>query len=351
MNTLNHKIYQLIQNDIVIFEHEIFEVTYHEMLNYIQDNLKNQNKVNYYIKEKINIPNKKYDIISNIIRYDSISLNYCIKADYNNISVNYLRDQIEQLLVNLSKENYQNPEIPEVIISKKPIRNNNIVIRDDNNNVVESKDIINEITKENKINEVTKEEKLKQLKDMIQKMEQVKNNKLNILEEKRRKNEEEKEKIMEENSKIQQKKQYDRLVKDKIKELKNIYRSDIAVYHKIKDNIESTEETQIPVLLKAKYPIIKFLELNNLLDDENSYILFKKIYYTLYDHDTDSRKYYGDPVYELNEEEENIYVEFFSDIDDKIKEFINNLSNNIIDVEKIIENRFGEKSISNTLSL
>ena len=77
MNTLNHKIYQLIQNDILIFEHEIFEVTYHEMLNYIQDNLKNQNKVNYYIKEKINIPNKKYDIISNIIRYDSISLNYC----------------------------------------------------------------------------------------------------------------------------------------------------------------------------------------------------------------------------------------------------------------------------------
>lgn len=352
------KIYQVYENNCVIFEHNVFDYAYHEMLSFIL-NSNNDKYLNnsYYIKEKLNIPFKKYDIITNIITFDVESDNYCIKTkEKSDITINIIKSHIIELIEQINSI--------QIIIKKKNIKKSNVIIRDDNNNkndlIIDDNGDISENkinnTQDNNIevinneNNLTKEEKIKQIQDMIKKMELVKNKKLKIIEERKIKNEEEKDKIADENLKIQKKKLFERSVKDKIKELKNIYNSDVNVYYKIRDDIENNPNTVPPLLLRSKYPIFKFMDENNILDHENSYIIFKKIYYTFYEKESEARNYYGDYVFELNEDEENIYVNDFADYDDKINGFIDYLSTKIIDIEKLIDEKFSGDTIKNSIN-
>ena len=164
---------------------------------------------------------------------------------------------------------------------------------------------------------------------------------------------------------------------DKRKELNNIFESDKRLYYNFKDiineiqkqkdnikegiidkrrpyelkkyeltariHVNDDKEFEIPILFKHKYPIYDFMSQNNLLNHEKSFLIFKIIYYNNYELETESRKYFENKVYLLNDNENLIFEETFNN-EQKIliREFNDCISKKTLNIEKLISNSMNE---------
>jgi hypothetical protein len=95
-------------------------------------------------------------------------------------------------------------------------------------------------------------------------------------------------------------------IKTKIKqekedEKKNIFKVDKQVYFTLKaEGIDGSDEDKIPILFVDKYPVFKFLDTNNLLDQEQEYELFTDLYNKLLEKDNNIQdKLNEDQVHEI----------------------------------------------------
>lgn len=81
------------------------------------------------------------------------------------------------------------------------------------------------------------------------------------------------------NIKLHDEKRLRKLEKEKIAERNRIYESDLNTYYKIKEAVTEgrCSENSLPELFINKYPIFKFMDLNNLFDD-NQMDVFTKLY-------------------------------------------------------------------------
>jgi len=76
-------------------------------------------------------------------------------------------------------------------------------------------------------------------------------------------------------------KMLERQEKEKEEEAVRIFESDISVYGKLKTRFDEDKdftESYIPALFKAKYPVMKFMDKENLLSDEDNYNIFCELY-------------------------------------------------------------------------
>jgi hypothetical protein len=347
--------YQLWLNDqFCLYESVKLSYVFHEYLSY-------NTNYNLLIKKKLNDSYKKFDLYLETIKYNKnnntfISNNnkvYSISnIDYlNNLSTNQTMQTIEPM----SNKQIKSTKI---IDSKKyPVMPKVKIVDFDTNK--ESPNNSTLVTLE-----PFDEAKLQELEDLIENMENLKDEEL--------------EKLKGEEAILQIKdtekrrvKMEERLVTDKKKELKNIFEADKRLYFNLsvmtklvvqfkkdqengivdtrrpheltKDELKAKvivgqgRDFEIPVMFAHKFPIFKFMDEQNFINNEHSLLVYKMIYYNNYELKTESRNFFGDKVYLLNDEELNIYNSDFCD-DEKllIKNFTNELINKTIDVEKLI---------------
>lgn len=116
--------------------------------------------------------------------------------------------------------------------------------------------------------------------------------------------------------------------KEKAEENMRIFKSDIGVYRKMKQDIEDIKllEENISPLFKKKFPIFKILDDKNLLDSEDSYL----VYLNLYESVSQSEKsmeslheYVPHNIYYLDKTEQEKYENIKSIHKDIIEDFIN----------------------------
>ena len=86
----------------------------------------------------------------------------------------------------------------------------------------------------------------------------------------------------------------DRIEKERCDEYKRRYDSDIDIYLKIKNEIETTNE-KVPPLFKNQYPIFKILEKLNMLNTNKGFL------------------FYYDKMKNINEKNNTIYSGIFND--------------------------------------
>ncbi len=350
-------VFELYRDDYRVYMSTDINYVFHEYLNYMNE----KNDLSLTIKKKLQDNNKKYPLYLETIKYNSSNM-YFYSLENNNIyqinNVTYLIN-----LVNLTKTDIPVKEKSEEtkIMNKKltPIIKTKIKVIDYDTNIKKQED-----NKEPEPESDIDEEKLAELEKMIKHLEVMKDENLNKLKETE-------EKILNTDMENRFEKSKERAYIDKKKELNNIFEADKRLYYKFKEIhteiekqkkdieegnidrrrpselkkheltakilIKNNKEFEIPILFKHKHPIFYFMDYNNLLEDENSFLVFKIIYYTNYELNTESRKYFGDEVYLLSQQEKNIYEEDFTD-DEKtmIKEFTEFIGDKRINIEKLI---------------
>lgn len=85
-------------------------------------------------------------------------------------------------------------------------------------------------------------------------------------------------------------KMLERQRKEKEEEAVRIFESDISVYGKLRIKLDEDKdftESYIPALFKAKYPVMKFMDKENLLSDEDNYNIFCELYNACFPPDDD----------------------------------------------------------------
>ena len=85
-----------------------------------------------------------------------------------------------------------------------------------------------------------------------------------------------------------------RVEQEKEEERFRIFESDKRVYDKIKIDItkEKISENNIPELFATKYPIFKFMDLNNLLNTDNDYDTYKSLYDNIKGQESNTKEEY-----------------------------------------------------------
>ena len=355
----NEFIYVLYVNDLITYDNIILNYVFHEYLNYYNKN----SKYNLLIKKKLLDNNKQYPLILNTIKYNNIDHTF-FSTEINKIfkieNVSYLKE----LIIHKNSSNNSSNNIINKVTNKNtnniiqiPINKvntkKNIIIKDLNNNLDEKKNILDN----DLLNDLDKQEQVDNILDMINELNEQKTINDKILAE------------------IAMNKEHNKVkelhIKDKLKELKNIFNSDKKIFFNFynrlnnqeneeltsnnnSENIqEDSENTQnnkftIPLFFKPKYPIFEFMYNNSLLeydkDNDNNieFLIFKFIYYSKYELNTESRKYFGDNVYSLNNSEIDIYNNMLNDQQKAlINDFKQNLS--VINIDAVIDNYFKYK--------
>ena len=389
--TSNQFIFELYLNDCKVYKNSEINYVFHEYLNYMNE----KKDYKLIIKKKLHDEDKKYPLYLETIIYNSSNLSFLSVENNNYYQINnhsYLYN-----LVNLRNNNTVNNNNN----INNTVNNNNNVNNTVNNNTQKLNKKIVPIKIHNKVKVIDydtnkeksntqkqeleqqcivndgidniDEQKLLELEKMINDLEDIKDKNLNELKEKQQIiiNKE-----MEERYEKSKEKTYD----DKRKELNNIFENDKRLYYNFKDiineiekqkdnikesivdkrrpselkkyeltariHINDNKEFEIPVLFKHKYPIYEFMCHNNLLDHEKSFLIFKIIYYTNYELDTESRKFFGNKVYLLNDNENLIFEETYN-TEQKIliKDFNESLNKKTLNIEKLISNSMNESKL------
>ncbi len=347
---LNKYIYELYSSTHeLLYKNTNLNFVFHEYISY----LKYENMQNLIIKKKLNDNNKKFPLYVEIILYNGKYFESKTGRIYNYIYENLsVSDNVSSVSVN----NINNKKI----LLKKPFPKKVKIINF-------NKEDLNKKTDDNVKNDIyylDNEEKLKELEELINKMEKLKDEQLEELEK-------EKEILQNKDTEDRKNKMFERTMNDKRKELLNIFEADKRLYYKfneiimevnklkdnIKNNIEdkrknseltkaeltakalvkNNKDFEIPLLFIHKYPIFNFLDNNKLLNNDYAFLAFKQIYYKNYELTTESRKYFGDKVYLFNEEDEILYNKNFNhEQKNLIQSYSNELNNKTIDIEKII---------------
>ncbi len=156
-----------------------------------------------------------------------------------------------------------------------------------------------------------------------------------------------------------------RAIEEKKKELRNVFVNDLSVYNLISSQrktveyykehhqellnipvhkmtkaqltakilIEQNRDYEVPIMFKNKHPIFQYLDELNLLNDTNVFIAYKYIYYQINERETESFKYYGQDVYDLNDDEKIIFSNDYEELREDFDDFVS--KSNIIDIEKL----------------
>ena len=360
----NEFVYELYFNDIMIYKNFNLNYVFHEYLSY----LKNKNYTNLVIKKKLNDSTKKFDLYLEDIYYQNnkfLSENNVYDITNVNCLKEFLNNNVVQNNVNTTKIIDQKITKNKVIVKKPDTKIKIVDYNKDKSDLLDITDV--KIDKPSDDIEELDESKLQELEELILKMEILK--------------EEEQEKLKKQEEIIQlnemnerEKKMQERSINEKRKEINNIYEADKRVYYKFKEIIEeiknqklngidkrpsemtkseltanclikNDKEFEIPVLFMHKFPIFKFLDENNLLENSFGLLAYKQIYYKNYELHTESRKYFGDKVYLFNEEDIQNYNENLSkETITLIEQFSNMISTKIIDIEKLVSNKFDQSS-------
>lgn len=346
-------LYELFIDNLSVYKSTNLNFVFHEYLNFMK-----LNKKNMIIKKKLLDNMKHFDLFLEEIIFDSkLKIFKSDVQTYDLSSVSYLTKLLNETNSN-NEVKKENTEQKVKITPNKNLPKVKVV----NFNKVE-KEIKQEEVKE-EIEPKLDENKLEELEELILKLEEEKEKQEEILEK-------EKEIISNKEMEEREIKMKERSINDKRKEINNIFESDKRLYfnfkeiqelmEKYKKNpdlfknsnyyslsqnerrakllVDNNQNFEIPDLFLHKYPIFKFLDENNLIDN---YTLFayKLIYYSNYEKNTESRKYFGDDVYLLNKDDEKLFNENFTDEEKElIYKFSLELSNKIVDMEKVISKK------------
>jgi len=265
------------------------DVNQYHRLDYVMDEL--GLKLNIDVLTKTELSNKSSDIIS------------------NKPSLKIVRPM----------ENKESPKRPQLIrpmeskiIEKPSVHNNVTVIDDDNKND----------TDDLEINETTDPEVLKKTIESLNQMRNRTQDQLNIL----KKTAEEKQETY--SNCANQLGDIKRILvrnKEREEERRKKFSANLDAYHRIKADIDSGKftEDRIPDLFINEYPIYKFMDQNNLLDNENDYNVFINIYNQMYQNkDITKTGYVPHNINYLNEDEKNKYEQTIQN-QDAIDDFVN----------------------------
>ena len=398
----NQFIFELYINDSKFYKNFEINYVFHEYLNYMNEK-KNYTLI---IKKKLHDDDKKYPLYLETIIYNPANLSFCSVENNNYYQINnynYLYNLVNLTNNNLSNNNVNNNTVNNNTVTNNTVTDNTVnstqklnkkmlpikiqnkikVVDYDTNinteNIKESEhkcisetdrtDRTDRTVETDKTDEID-EQKLFELEKMIKDLEDIKDKNLIQLKEKQQLIAN---KDMEERYEKSKEKTYD----DKRKEINNIFENDKRLYYNFKDiineiqkqkdninennidnrrpselkkyeltariHITNNKEFEIPILFKHKYPIFEFMNQNNLLDHEKSFLVFKIIYYTNYELDTESRKYFGNKVYLLNDNENLIFEETFNNEQKiAIREFNDFINKKPINIEKIISSSMNE---------
>ncbi len=354
---MSYYTYQLwLDEQFCLYENSRLNYVFHEYLSY-------NTNYNLVIKKKLNDPHKKFALYLEMINYDKNNHRFVSNNNkiYSISDIDYLNNFTKTSQVQtLSTPHVNNPVIS---VKKYPVTPK-VKIVDFDTNKESPKD-----ETDDKIIEIN-DAKLKELEDLIENMENLKDEQL----EKLKKEEED---LQNKDMQERRVKMEERLVLDKKKELKNIFEADQRLYltfsniikkvQEFKDNEEkgiidsrrpteltkdelkaklifsSGKDFEIPIMFAHKYPIFKFMDEHNFLNTSHSFLVYKLIYYSNYELTTESRKFFGNKVYLLNEDELNILdSEITSDEKLLINNFTKELTNKKIDIEKLISKSIGD---------
>ncbi len=128
---------------------------------------------------------------------------------------------------------------------------------------------------------------------------------------------------------LNDKKRFLRKDKDKEKERKRIFESDKRTYSLIKTDIldGKLDKNNVPTLFTSKYPIFEFMDDNNLLDTDDDYLTYLKLYNDLYPEEanpTNGNNYVPHNINYLSPKEKEKYAEIGDKYKNQIEEFIKN---------------------------
>jgi hypothetical protein len=365
----NSYIYELSINNLCVFRNSNINFVFHEYLNY----LKEDSRHNLIIKKKLNDTSKRFPLYLENITYNIQQKKFISDSQIYSINeVSYLMRLIneEPIQTNVQDKKKEFAKIP----INKPNMPKVKVVNFEKENNKDIKDIkeIKEIKEENleAIDEKIDEEKLKELEEMISKMEELKEQEVEKMQ---------KEKEIVSNKEMEDRKikMRDRTMKDKRKEINNIFEADRRLYfsfleiirelEKLKENEKNNindnrriseltpverkakvlfgnnEDFIIPELFVHKFPIFSFIDEENIINHEHVLLAFKQIYYRNYETNTESRKYFGEEVYMFNEEDDENYEKYFNvEQRELINNYSNEISNKLIDVEKLINKKIDQ---------
>jgi hypothetical protein len=247
--------------------------------------------------------NKKFPFITNTFKYNHIEKriydNDHITFTINNKNVLGLFNKLnninpssnnilinKQNTINKKKNPFELIKETHDLLSNKEIILNTTSVIPDQTTIDQSKDVPNDQTTE-KLDEDNNSEisdKIELLKEQLDKLNELKEQQLDIIDDAKDKLEDDRDKLTEYYCNISSEKRMLRIQKQKEEEKQRIFEADKKVYEKIKIDIikERISEDNLPELFINKYPIFKFMDLNNLLDTDNDYDTYKSLYDEMY---------------------------------------------------------------------
>jgi hypothetical protein len=352
----NSYIYELSINNLCVFRNSNINFVFHEYLNY----LKEDSRHNLIIQKKLNDTNKRFPLYLENIMYNIQQKKFISDSQIYSINeVPYLMKLINEEIVQINVQD-KKQEFVKIPINKPNMPKVKVV-----NFEKENKKDIDENNDEN-----NDEESLKELEEMINKMEELKEQEVEKMQ---------KEKEIVSNKEMEDRKikMRDRTMKDKRKEINNIFEADRRLYfsfleiirelEKLKENEKNNiidnrriseltpierkvrvlfgnnEDFIIPELFVHKFPIFSFMDKENIINHEYVLLAFKQIYYRNYETNTESRKYFGEEVYMFNEEDDENYEKYFNvEQRELINNYSNEISDKLIDVEKLISKKIDQ---------
>ena len=316
--------------------HEYLLTLKHNLSLLNNNNNTNLITTNFYIVQRILFANKKYPFITNKYTLNLNTLNIQSKDGFENLPTFYpfseIKSEFEQLLkyekpifikhqdkkisqTNIKTELNKNSYIPKI--------NSPVEHRPFNTNIKEKN--VNNPDNENSLSE---SELIKQIEELQKHKEKEEENICNI------------EKEYDDNQKnlsnycdnLNDEKRTMRINKEKEEEKKRIFDSDKRVYDKLKLDIQKNkiDESKIPELFSMKYPIFKFMDENNLLNNDDDYETYLCFYDEIYPppKSTNTQEYVPHNVHYLSNEEQEKYKNIKDKHKDIIEEFLYKKNNN-----------------------
>lgn len=362
----NSHIYELSINNLCVYRNNDLNYVFHEYLNYYLSD----SKLNLVIKKKLYDETKRFPLY-----LESIKFNHNIRKfvsdneqTYDILDIPFLRqlfnDNDSRIRVQTSPE--KKPEQAKIPINRPAMPKVKVVSFDKKEGEENKDEKVEKVEKDD--HEEIDEEKLKELEEMIGKLEELKEQEVERMEK-------EKEIIANKEMEDRQLKMKERTMKDKRKEINNIFEADRRLYFnfsEISKELErlkkgennnderriseltqserrarvlflNNEDFKIPELFVHKYPIFEFMDRQNIINHEHALLVFKQIYYKNYELSTESRSYFGEEVYMFNNEDEENYEKHFTEEQrELIENFSDDISQKLIDIEKIISKKIDQ---------
>lgn len=241
-------------------------------------------------------------------------------------SINDLINETSTILNGISSNSKLNGD--NKIVNPDIVRPMNSVLYDqedtNNNNVVD----------DNKSMDLDSDIDPDELKKVIDSLKQTKEMEMKKIEELKKKNDEEIDNFSQLCNNLGDIKRNKRRLYEREQEKKNRFNANKYAYFKIKQDIVDGRltEDKISELFVNEYPIYKFMDENKIMDKEDEYIIFNKLYDEMYNKDKSSTAktdtYVPHNINYLSPEEQEKYKDVIDKNKDIIDEFIEKKSEN-----------------------